>query len=367
MDDNNLTEKADQNEITCKNCSAKLTFKPGTHSLNCEFCGTLNEIEVDEEKRREANEEIDYEKFIRNQVNLAPKLEVSTIRCDSCGATTTFDPKIVSEQCDFCGSPLAVKTCATSSVIVPKALLPFKVEKNAGKELFEKWLKSLWFAPNALKKYARAGRLSGVYIPYWTYDSDTETNYRGERGIDYEESYTDSDGETQTRTKTRWSSVYGRVQDIFDDILVVASKSLPIKYVDALEPWSLNQLVPFDVKFLSGFKAERYQVDLKDGFDTAKVKMDVTIRNSIRRDIGGDHQRISSTDTSYNDVTFKHILLPIWISAYKFNKKTFRFMINGDTGEVKGERPWSWVKITFTILIVVAIIAAIVYYANQSS
>ena len=130
MDDHKLTEKADQNEITCKNCAAKLHFKPGTHSLKCEFCGAVNDIEVDLELKKEATREIDYHDFIRNQINLAPKLEVSTIKCDACGATTTFSPETVSDQCEFCGSPLAMKTGTTSSVIEPKALLPFKIESK---------------------------------------------------------------------------------------------------------------------------------------------------------------------------------------------------------------------------------------------
>ena len=93
--------------------------------------------------------------------------------------------------------------------------------------------------------------------------------------------------------------------------------------------------------------------------------MEVVIRGTVRSDIGGDQQRIHQLDTRYNDVTFKHILLPLWISAYRFSEKVYRFMINGRTGEVKGERPYSWIKIALAILLVIAIIAVIVFLTRK--
>jgi len=359
-----------QDEIICKNCAGKLKFAPGTTNLKCEFCGTENVIEIDRNAIREATQEIDFLSFINKQTTTEPMKEVVTVKCGSCGAETTFNPNVVSSECDFCGSPMVAKQGENHSVIQPKALLPFKIDNKQSVELFKKWIKGLWWAPNALKHRAKqTGKLNGLYIPYWTYDSRTDTAYRGERGDDYQvqEEYKNSEGkrETRTVTKTRWTSVGGRVRDIFDDVMVVASKSLPVKYMDKLEPWNLNELLPYEDKFLTGFKTETYQVDVKDGFEVAKGKMEVIIDQTIRRDIGGDHQRIISKNVQYNNITFKHILLPIWISAYKYNQKSFRFMVNGQTGEVQGERPYSWIKITLAILAAIAAIAIIYVIANS--
>lgn len=366
--DEKTHDKLESNEVICTNCGAQLKFKPGTTSLNCEYCGALNEIEIDETAVAEATQEIDFYEFLRSESATAPRQEVVTIQCDACGAKTTFDENLMSSECDFCGAPLVAQTGTTSSVIQPKAMLPFNIDRPEGKELFRKWLHSLWWAPNKLKHYAREGKLSGMYIPYWTYDANTYTKYRGQRGDDYQETETYvEDGETKTRTvtKTRWTSVSGDVSRFFDDVMVVASTSLPEKYVDKLEPWDLQNLIPYDGKFLSGFKTETYQVDLEKGFETAKDKMEIVIRQDIKRDIGGDHQRISSLNTNHSSITFKHILLPVWISAYRYNDKAYRFMINGRTGEVQGERPYSWIKITLAILLLLIIIAAIIYLANK--
>jgi hypothetical protein len=231
---------------------------------------------------------------------------------------------------------------------------------------------SLWFAPNDLARYADANAVKGLYIPYWTYDCETESDYRGERGDDYHETqhYTvtvngRTEHRTRTVTKTRWRSVSGRVSNSFDDVLVLASNSLPRAYTEKLEPWDLENLVPYRDEYLAGFVAESYQVDLESGFGIARQIMDQTIRSTIRRDIGGDHQRIHWVNTRYDDILFKHILLPLWLSAYRYRDRSFRFLINARTGEVCGERPYSAWKITLLVLTILLVIGIIVFFISQ--
>jgi hypothetical protein len=193
-----------------------------------------------------------------------------------------------------------------------------------------------------------AQRLRGVYLPFWTYDADTTTDYTGERGDDYTttESYTAvENGQTVTRTRTvvhtRWSGASGRVSNHFDDVLVPAGGAMPRPIVDRLEPWDLAALVPFADEYLASFESESYRIDLVSGFGLAKEVMQPVIDAAIRADIGGDHQRISQESTDYRDVTFKHLLLPMWVCSYRFRDRVYRFVVNARTGEVQGERPWS--------------------------
>ena len=363
------TSNTNQNEIVCKNCAAKLTFAPGTTRLKCDYCGTINEIKIDTQALNDAIRENDYLEALEN-ISSDLLEEIHTVKCNCCGAQTTFDPNVISAQCDFCGSPITVDQKSTSKVIKPKAVLPFKVDKNQGYSLFGSWISGLWFAPNDLKtSISKTDKLSGMYLPYWTYDADTDTFYTGQRGDDYEveESYTDSDGESQTRTvtKTRWTRTSGNVHNTFDDIFVVGSRTLPENFMDGLEPWNLNELVPYDEKFLSGFKTETYGVDLKDGFTVAQEKMQPEIDNSIRYDIGGDRQQISTKDINYYKITFKHILLPVWISAYKYKEKVYRFIINGQSGKIQGERPISRFKVALAIVAAVAVIGVLAWLFNK--
>ncbi len=368
-------ENSEEKEIAvgtfaCTNCGSDLKYKPGTHHLNCEHCGTENEIPQMEGDFKE----LDFHQYLSEKSSSEETLTEHFVKCENCGASSSLDPKITSSNCPYCATPLIVEQGKEEKIIQPKAILPFNFDKESAKNEFKKWVKKLWFAPNQLKKATlNFDHFKGIYIPYWTYDSDTFTKYTGQRGDHYyvTETYnTTVDGKSVTRTrqvqKTRWRPAYGNVSNFFDDVLVVASKSLPEKYIYKLEPWDLNNLVSFDKSYLSGFITEKYQIDLGGGFEKAKEIIDPKIRALIRRDIGGDVQRIISMNTHYDDITFKHLLLPVFVSAYKYKDKVYQFLVNGRTGEVQGQRPYSWVKITLAVLLGLAIIATIILIAQNS-
>ncbi len=351
-------------QFECGQCGASLEFAPGSDALTCPYCGHENVID----RVVEQIEELDYHRVLAEAMAGEELEERYEVKCGSCGASATLDPNVSADECPFCGTPV-VKTGTTTRQLKPKALLPFKIRSEEARIAFHDWIQGLWFAPNALKKRGKQSeRLQGVYMPYWTYDCGTVSAYTGSRGEYYWDTVTRTvtvNGKTERRTeqvrKTRWYPARGRVSNTFDDVLVLASESLPKKETDALEPWDLGNLEPYQDEYLSGFKAESYRVNLETGFGQAKYKMDPVIRQTIRRDIGGDEQRISQVATDYHNITFKHVLLPIWISAYRYHKKIYRFLVNGRTGEVQGERPWSWVKITFAVLAGALVVGAIVY------
>ena len=351
----------------CENCGAQLVFEPGQTSLTCPYCGHVQEIpEGEEEEHAEALQEIDYSGTVAQMQQVAEKEDTRVFKCPNCGAETSFPEGTQATLCPFCATPL-VAQAGINRHIRPAAVLPFQIDERTAHTAMFDWLGSLWFAPNGLKAYARQGRkLDGIYVPYWTFDADTATAYRGQRGDDYYVTRTRTvNGKTQTyqERRTRWRSVSGHVTRFFNDVLVMASNSLPRTHTDALEPWDLGALAPYRPDYLSGFAAEAYQVELEDGFTLARAKMDLIIEQDIRRDIGGDHQRISSKQTSMSDVTFKHVLLPVWMAAYRFQDRSFRFVVNGQTGKVQGERPWSKGKIALAVLaaLIVAGIAAYLY------
>jgi hypothetical protein len=278
-----------------------------------------------------------------------------------------LEDKVVTEKCPFCSTHLENKPEHADGMIPPESLVPFAVDLRAARESFTRWLHSLWFAPTELKTVANLGQLAGVYVPYWTYDAMTYTRYRGERGDDYQdrETYTERDAQgnsvtkTRTVTRTRWYSVSGEVQHFFDDVLVCGSKSVPPHLVSWMEPWNLPNLEPFRPEFLSGFKTERYAFGLKEGFDEARQLMEPEITTLIRRDIGGDHQRIDAKRTRYLGVTFKHLLLPVWVANYRYREQLFQILVNGQTGKVSGDRPYSWVKIAGLVVLILAAVALI--------
>lgn len=343
-------------QFPCKQCGALVEFKPGTAALVCPYCSFENPIPQSEAEIHE----LDFHAVLEELATSEDVVVIDSLQCDECGAAWDREGDVTSTECPFCGTPAVIDGGSTQK-LKPKSLLPFHITQKQSMEMFKKWIVSLWFAPNKLKKYARTDQgINGMYVPYWTYDSYVTTWYTGQRGEDRTEWYTDSEGKRKSRTVTDWYSASGVVWNTFDDVLVLASNSLPRKYTEKLEPWDLENLEPYQDAFLSGFRAENYQIDLEGGFEFAKGIMDGTIRTTICRDIGGDHQRISSSNSQYENVTFKHILLPLWISAYRYQEKSYRFLVNARTGEVQGERPWSWWKIGFVVTAGVAAIGGIV-------
>lgn len=344
----------------CSNCGAELHYSPGTSELVCAYCNTRNEID---EQNIEITEKA-LDDYLKKVAQHAGSDTVTTVACESCGADNPFDDTQVGKDCLFCGGHLMVKNASRCEQIRPQALIPFQIKEREAITLYRKWLNGLWFAPSALKKTENLpAQLNGVYIPYWTFDADTATIYTGMRGVHRTETerYTVTvDGKTETRTRTRtrtdWFPTAGKVNHFFDDELVLANDKLPLDITEQLHPWQLNTLVPFDHDFLRGFVVESYNVTLDEGFARGRQQMEDKIRQLVRRDIGGDAQRITSMKVSWDKLTFKHILLPVYVSAYRYQGKAYRFLVNGQSGKVKGERPYSFWKIAAAALTAIVVI-----------
>ncbi|MEM9349675.1 MAG: TFIIB-type zinc finger domain-containing protein [Pseudomonadota bacterium] len=357
-------EDLSAHRFPCDACGSDYRFDPTAMQLVCDHCG--NKEAVEEGSRTSALQELDFRAALKGDLNAEEMEETRTVGCTSCGAEFEFDPAQHAAECPFCATPVVTDT-GLNRHIKPRGVLPFALDEDAARDAVAEWLGSLWFAPNGVAQYARKGRrLSGIYVPYWTFDADTKSRYTGQRGTHYYVSKTvmrDGKRRTVRQRKTKWRGVSGRVARFFDDVLVLASTSLPKEYTDRLSPWDLSDLRPYQPEYLAGFRAEAYTVELDDGFTEAKQIMNRIIERDVRFDIGGDAQRISSLDTQVKDVTFKHLLLPVWMAAYKYRGKSYRFVVNGRTGQVQGERPWSIWKIVLAVL-VVAIIAAGLGYAG---
>lgn len=346
----------------CGSCGAGLEYTPGTQKLECPYCGHKQEIPQCAADVRE----LSFEKYFQE---LQIKEEVLhgensiEVDCPSCGASVEFPPETAADSCPFCGTHLETRNAhAPTRVIRPNGVLPFRIDDREARIRFIHWTKKIWFAPNNLKKLAVLGRVEGLYVPYWTYDSMTFNFYTGMRGIHYWVTTRDSKGNTRRTRRTRWYPVSGRVDRFFDDVLVCASKGLPEKHTRALEPWDLREMRSFEPTYLSGFRAERYQVGLKEGFGIAKGIMDKEIREIVRRQIGGDVQRIHSITTQHEGITFKHVLLPIWLATYRYSDKVYRVLVNARTGDVRGERPYSWIKITLAVVAALIVIGILLHF-----
>ncbi|PIL20169.1 hypothetical protein P775_10900 [Puniceibacterium antarcticum] len=341
-----------------------MRFDPAQGLLICDHCGNTAKVTGTSGPWGGGIKELDFRKALANLLPLQEIEETRVSTCPNCGAQVEFNPDVHATDCPFCATPVVADT-GTHRQIKPRGVLPFELDEPKAKQAMTDWLGGLWFAPNGLTDYARKGRrMQGIYVPYWTYDADTKSAYRGERGTIYYETRTvmrDGKPTTQQVQQIRWHPVSGRVARFFDDVLVLAATSLPKRFTDALQPWDLTRLEPYRPEFLAGFRAEGYTLDLDTGFAEARALMDQQIARDVKFDIGGDRQRIHSVDTDVSAVTFKHVLLPVWLAAYKYRGQSYRFVVNGQTGRVQGERPWSTWKIALAVVLGVIVAAGVGY------
>ncbi len=295
--------------------------------------------------------------------------QVRTLDCSTCGATVNFAGGEISSKCAFCGSQSVIEQQAHGNVIRPESLVPFAVNQEAAKQKFQEWLGSGFFRPGDLEDAARVeGGIAGMYVPYWTFDCAVQSQWRAEAGHHYYEHELVTkvvDGQKQQVKervrKTRWEPAHGHRQDRYDDVLVVASKGLPEKIADRLATFDTSALQPYDPRFLAGYRAEEYGVGLADGWEKAKRKVIADQDRKCQSDIPGDTHRNYQSQHQFGQETYKHILLPLWIAAYRYQDETYRFLVNGQTGEVQGEAPTSWFKVALVVLVIAAIIAGIVF------
>ncbi|MCA9079191.1 MAG: hypothetical protein KDA58_01480 [Planctomycetaceae bacterium] len=350
----------------CESCGADLEFHIGQQRLKCPYCGFEKEVELADDA---AVREQDYHAMLDRLDQLRQRghgesEEHQEVRCDSCGADVVFVGTLTSTTCPYCASPIQREHVHTATFRVPvDGVLPFLVDRKHAQQKIADWVQSRWFAPNRFKKEGAAGEFEGVYLPYWTFDTLTFNQYRGQRGINYRKTVGVGKNK-RTVTRTRWYSVSGQFQHFFDDVLVVATDGLPDHFIRSLEPWPLQHCLPFTSQLLAGHFARTYEIGLEQGFGIGRELMDEALRQNVRRRIGGDKQRIDELRTRCDAITYKHLLLPLWMFVYRYGDKPFHVYVNGATGEVQGERPYSWVKILALVFTILALFGGVALLAS---
>ena len=352
----------------CEQCGADLTFHIGQQRLKCPYCGFEKEIGFAEDA---AVAEQDLEAALQRMRTLHEENRPdqnegqSEVRCNSCGATVVFVGPLTSDECPYCTSPIQrADVHKAADRIAVDGVLPFLIpEQNAHANLKE-WVRSRWFAPNEFLSKGVEGKFHGVYLPFWTFDAMTATRYRGERGEHYWVEVGSGKNKHRVR-RTRWYPASGSFQRFFDDVLVLAARKLNRDLSLKLEPWPMNRCLPFNQEMLAGFLARTYEIELEPGFREAKERIESALAADVRSRIGGDEQRIHSMQTQYSALTFKHLLLPTWLMSYRYHGTVYQVIVNAGTGEVQGERPYSWVKISLAVLAAVIVAAVIMLFSQR--
>jgi DNA-directed RNA polymerase subunit RPC12/RpoP len=348
----------------CSQCGANLVYDPGHDQLLCLSCGhgevlstpkgTVSKQDLGEAMRQLSQR-------IASTQQGPPATLTREVVCQNCGGRTSFDGTLTATRCPFCATPIQRDDLQAAPARLPiDGVLPFGVDEETARANVNKWINGRWFAPREFKTYREVGSFTSIYLTYFAYDAQTVTDYTGQRGENYTVEVGSGDNR-RTETRTNWWPVSGQVRNTFQDVIEPANTGLDRKKIVALDPWPIPAAQPYSPQYVAGHLARTYDEDAQQRFDNgAREQLDDEIRETIRRDIGGDEQRVGTVNTTYQMLTFAQVLLPVWLLTVTFEGMPFQVFINGVTGEVQGRRPWSRAKITAAVVAAIIVVAIVV-------
>jgi DNA-directed RNA polymerase subunit RPC12/RpoP len=354
-------------DIDCPSCGSRLHYSADHKMLSCDHCGYKEDFNKDNDHIVE----IKLDQALSGLGYYIPENEDRKIYdCKGCSAKFSLDSSQTRVICAFCGSENVNLEAYDHKYVRPSGILPFQVSKKKAEEEFKNWIKRGWFHPKKLKKLAEIDSLHGVYIPFWTFDAQTKNQWSGEAGYYYYETVrVQINGQWQTKQvqKVRWVAKSGSFDHFFDDVVVSASHNLEQSFLNRILPFNLKELVNFDGRLMVSWESEIYSVELNEGWTKGEALMDSQLRMMAMQALGGDTQRGLVLRSQKDAQTYKHIILPIWLASYRFTNKIFRFVINGQTGKVYGQKPIAWWKIILLVMVFVAIIAGIYFLREMNN
>lgn len=333
--------------VKCDACGGNMSFDPVTQKLKCDHCGNTVDIEKDFNVK-----ENDIEKGFENAEKWDPKEQV-TYRCENCGAVVAVGAGEEATMCPFCGTSHVIRAEDLAG-IRPQVVIPFQFGADKAGEYSRKWAKGRLFAPRKFKKSLSSENFRGVYEPCFTFDSNTVSRYVGRVG-DRHTRTVGSGKNRRTETYYIYRNVSGQFDHFFDDVMVATNDNFGQSMMDKLAPFKTKAACVFESKYLSGYYADRYRKDLKESWGDAKNIIDRKLRSMIKATLHCDVVEYLNVYTQHNGVTYKYVLLPVYMHQYRFRKKNYPVYINGSTGKVKGKTPVSPLRVAIATVLGAAV------------
>lgn len=314
----------------CPSCGSPLMFNPETKGFDCDVCGSKFSKEEVESKTLPKEEEY-FDDVVKEY------------SCPSCGAEIIADDTTTTEYCAYCNNPVILKG-RVSGQIKPNLIIPFAITKDKAKEIMKSFMKKYGFVPNDFFKESTLNKIQGVYYPFWESDIDTVASLSAE----CTQIRTWRSGDRRY-TKTSYYNVQRNGNIHFEDISVLALKGADKPLVEGILPFPIKDHIKFDMAYLTGFYAKKFDLTYDDIKAEVRDKLNVFSQDILKSTISGyDTTTIRNFNNNVMNLNKDYTLLPVWILSYKHNNKNYTFAINGATGKVFGEIPISKTKLFFT-------------------
>ena len=343
--------------VNCLACGAELSFDPRLGKLHCEFCDsefTVEEIEEHYKKKEEqlAQEGVQQSSPEENSEWGEDADNMRAYSCSSCGAELIADENTSAMRCPYCGNNTIVPA-SFSGALRPDCMIPFSFTKEQAEKRYSDYYKSKKLLPKSFSENNHVEEIQGVYVPFWLFSGTASVDARYE-------AYDRTDTPDEEIRKYYSAERAGHVS--FKDIPVDASKRMPDDLMDSVEPYKHEGMKDFSMSYLPGFMAERFNVSEDEDKKRAQDRIENTAKALAKKTVHHDHVKALSENVDVEYSKTGYALLPVWYLVTKWNDKTYRFAMNGQTGAFIGDLPIDTGKMVLRVIIWAVIAAVIAYF-----
>ena len=308
----------------CPSCGANIKFNPSTQRWDCEYCGSSITLE-EFEKIQEKEEGKEWEN---------KKINIEEYNCPNCGAVVVTDENTLATHCVYCGNTTIIKN-RLQGEFKPDKIIPFKTQRQDAIDAFQRFVERRWFAPKEFQNKENIEKISGVYIPFWLYDCSSEGSIVA-----------------NAKKVRRWSSgsyeyteteIYRCIREgkaEFIDLPVDGSTKFEDDIMDSIEPYDYEEFTKFNRSYLSGFLAEKYDLNNTEVYHRAEERITNTIINDLRETINGySSVKVTNSEVNIEKGKIEYALLPVWMMNINYKDKMYTFAMNGQTKKMVGNVP----------------------------
>ncbi len=329
----------------CSQCGGQMEFHPQSQKLRCLYCGSEQEIAA--QKAADSGEQV-LEFVLPTHRGHHWAEAQHHLECQNCGAGSLWPEAQRTLRCPSCGSGQLLESQETQNLVDPHVIGLMEIDETQALKQAEAWLGKGWFAPDDLSKAAQKTALRPAYYPFWTFDGTLELNWHCEV----------NEGDSEN---PRWVPRSGAEYHMFDDMLVPGAKSITQKQLRDLGPFKLKEVLEFKPEHVAGWPALAYEIALADATLVARGELVKKVGRTLHRKVLPHRQKRNLTPGGHkwSGMTFKNVLLPLWVGTYLYQDQTYPILINGQTGKISGDKPRDTLKFIAIFLSIFLTIVAL--------
>lgn len=316
----------------CPECGSQLIYDGGgKRRLKCTKCRYSRELgrESDQVAPRKLHEGVQLKEF-KQGLNW----NLKSVMCMACGGEVAIDSDRSLSSCLFCGGEELEFSNRHEEVLLPYSIIPFSISQSLVLRKLRRWLGRGWFLPRDIFALKQPERVQGIYLPYFLFDALTRSTWMGEVGISYF-----PDPNNQKKKRMAWEPTAGYYENFFQDFPLGLSEALQDQYFEEISEYNFRKLVPYDPKYLKSFAVELYSLPEIEAFKLSDMLLSDEIQMAIYGRLTGDDARRFRVNSEKHSVAFRHVLVPVWLAHYTYKGRLFQVMVNGQSGEIAGDKP----------------------------